>query len=79
MHAARGAKPAIPPAGICGRPSLCRPHYEFVMTCLESGLTAQRIFQDLQIDHGFAGAYDSVKRYVRRTGVNPGKQGILTS
>jgi transposase len=60
------SKPAISPAGISGRPSLCRPHHEFVMTCLERGLTAQRIYQDLRIDHDFAGAYDSVKRYVRR-------------
>jgi len=32
---------------------------------VESGLTAQRIYQDLTAD-GFAGAYDSVKRFVRK-------------
>jgi len=62
-------KPAIPPAGISGRPSLCRPYHEFVLTGIETGLTAQRIFQDLRVDHDFAGAYDSVKRYVRRLSV----------
>jgi len=37
-----------------------------VVAGIESGLTAQRLFQDLRQDHGFAGGYDSVKRYVRR-------------
>jgi transposase len=30
------------------------------------GLTAQRIYQDLVVEHGFEHGYDSVKRYVRR-------------
>ena len=64
------SKPAILPAGISGRPSLCRPYHEFVLTGIETGLTAQRIFQDLRVDHDFAGAYDSVKRYVRRLSVS---------
>ena len=64
--AAGDSKPAIPPAGISGRPSLCRPYHEVVLQGIETGLTAQRIFQDLRIDHHFTGAYDSVKRYVRR-------------
>jgi transposase len=29
------------------------------------GLSAQRIYQDLVSDHGFAGIYESVKRFVR--------------
>jgi transposase len=68
------SKPAISPAGIVGRPSLCRPYHEFVRTSIETGLTAQRIFQDLRNDHGFAGAYDSVKRYVRRLSVPPAER-----
>ncbi len=63
------SKPAIPPAGISGRPSLCQPYHEVVLQSIETGLTAQRIFQDLRIDHNFTGAYDSVKRYVRRLSV----------
>ena len=30
------------------------------------GLSAQRIWQDLYSEHGFAGGYDSVKRFVRK-------------
>jgi hypothetical protein len=33
---------------------------------LEAGLSAQRIYQDLVGEHGFAAAYNSVKRFVRR-------------
>ena len=32
---------------------------------MEQGLSAQRIWQDLRGEHGFAGGYDSVKRFVR--------------
>ena len=60
------SKPTIPPVGISRRPSLCRPYHEVVLQGIETGLTAQRIFQDLRIDHHFTGAYDSVKCYVRR-------------
>jgi transposase len=59
-------KPAKVPAGISGCASLCRPYHEFVLRGVESGLTAQRIFQDLRIEQGFPGNYDTVKRYVRR-------------
>ena len=33
---------------------------------LEQGLSAKRIHEDLVSDHGFAGRYQSVKRFVRR-------------
>jgi transposase len=33
---------------------------------LAAGLTAQRIYQDLISEHGFAGRYHSVRRFVRR-------------
>ena len=59
-------KPAILPAGKSGRPSHCAAHHDAVVRGIESGLTAQRIYQDLQTDLGFTGGYDSVKRYVRR-------------
>jgi len=58
--------PTIPPAGTPGRISACRAHDETIRASIETGLTAQRIFQDLRTDHGFIGSYDSVKRYVRR-------------
>jgi len=58
-------KPAIPTAGNPGRRSCCEPHREFIKTCVTTGLSAQRIYQDLVADHGFANSYESVKRFVR--------------
>jgi transposase len=49
-----------------GRPSECGPLSEVIVGKLELGLTAKRIYQDLRTEHGFAGAYQSVKRFVRR-------------
>jgi transposase len=46
--------------------SLCAPWRELIVSKLESGLTAQRIYQDLVSEHGFAGKYPSVRRFVRR-------------
>jgi len=42
------------------------PHRENIRTDILSGLTAQRIYQDLVETHAFTGSYDSVKRYVRK-------------
>jgi transposase len=63
-----GPKPATnPTAGFSpGPPSRCEPHREAIAAALERGLTAQRIHQDLCAEHGFAGSYESVKRFVRR-------------
>jgi len=66
LHTVPEAKPAKVPAGISGSASLCRPYHDFVLRGVESGLTAQRIFQDLRIEQDFPGNYDTVKRYVRR-------------
>ena len=63
IDAATEAKPAKVPAGIR---SACVPFHATVQAGVEAELTAQRIFQDLRTDHGFAGGYDAVKRYVRR-------------
>jgi len=64
------------PAGSTGPParshSACRPYHAVILAKLEQGLSAQRIWQDLRAEHGFAHAYDSVKRYVRRlAGASP--------
>ena len=48
------------------QPSLCEPWREVIVGKLEAGLTAQRIYQDLVTEHGFAGKYHSVRRFVRR-------------
>ncbi len=62
------AKPATNPAhgDPPGPPSLCTPYAESITAAVQAGLSAQRIYQDLVRDHGFAGAYGSVKRFVRR-------------
>lgn len=56
-----------PPPGSSGPSSGCEPYRERVIAALEQGLSSQRIWQDLR-DDGFAGGYDSVKRFVRRLG-----------
>jgi transposase len=37
-----------------------------ILAYLEQGLTAQRIWQDLQNEHGFGDGYQSVQRFVRK-------------
>ena len=58
-------KPAISTAGLAGRRSLCEPYRAVIIEGLERGLSAQRIWQDLRSEHGFAGSYESVKRFTR--------------
>jgi transposase len=71
----RAAKPAIstPGSGAAelahgppsGRQSHCEPYAELIKLKLNAGLSAQRIFQDLCTEVGFAGSYSSVRRFVR--------------
>jgi transposase len=51
------------PRGV-GRPSDCEPWRALILAKLELGLSAQRIFQDLTIDHGSVASYYSVRRFV---------------
>jgi transposase len=60
------SKPAISITGSAGRQSRCAPYLEVILGKLEEGLSAQRIWQDLVSDHGFADGYQSVQRFVRR-------------
>jgi transposase len=46
--------------------SRCAVHRDRILEKVESGLSAQRIWQDLREEVGFEDSYDSVKRYVRR-------------
>jgi len=46
--------------------SSCEPYRSVILKKIEAGLSAQRIFQDLRADHGYSGAYNAVKRMVRR-------------
>lgn len=53
-------------AGNHGRKSLCLDHAAWILTQVEAGLTAQRIYQDLKTESAFSGSYQSVKRYVAK-------------
>jgi transposase len=64
-------KPAIqvttdsgPPRG--RSPSTCEPYRELIEQGLARGRNAMAIWQDLVADHGFAGSYQTVKRFVRK-------------
>ncbi|MGH7958014.1 MAG: IS21 family transposase, partial [Opitutaceae bacterium] len=46
--------------------SLCERWKKEIEVAREQGLTAKRIHQDLVREHGFAGRYASVKRFVRK-------------
>lgn len=59
-------KPANLPPGTSGRQSQCQPYAAEIEPQLERGLSARRIYQDLVSEHGFAGSYQAVKRFVRR-------------
>lgn len=45
--------------------SECEPFRETILEMLRGGLHARRVYQDLVADHGFAGRYWSVRRFVR--------------
>ena len=47
-------------------PSTCEPYREQVELGLRRGRNAMAIWQDLVSDHGFAGGYEAVKRFVRK-------------
>ena len=49
-----------------GRASGCEPWRELIAAKCDLGLSAQRIYQDLVADHGFAGSYYAVRRFVHR-------------
>ena len=55
--------PATPPAST---PSVSEPYRELIEAGLSKGRNAMSIWQELVDRHGFAGAYESVKRYVRK-------------
>ena len=49
----------------CGPASGCEPYRELIALELERGRNAMGIWQDLVDSHGFAGGYQSVRRFVR--------------
>src|SRR5271166_6627222 len=44
-----------------GRRSECEPWRDVIQAKCDLGLSAQRVYQDLTTEHGFAGAYYSVR------------------
>lgn len=56
----------LSPAGSAGRESQCLKHKSRIEAALETGLSAQRIYQDLVTEEAFKGGYDAVKRFVRQ-------------
>ena len=51
-----------------GRRSDCELFRDVILSKLEQGLSAQRIYQDLTTEAGFEGSYWSVRRFVNRLG-----------
>ena len=64
--ASEEANSLLPPSGSGGRESQCLPHKSRIEAALETGLSAQRIYQDLVTEEAFKGGYDAVKRFVRQ-------------
>jgi transposase len=58
--------PGAPPDLPAGRPSKCSGLAETIERLADQGLSAVRIHQELRDAHGFAGSYQSVKRFVGR-------------
>lgn len=56
----------LPPPVRPTRVSSAAPFDAEIREKLDAGLSAQRIYQDLVVGHGYEGKYDSVKRYVRK-------------
>ena len=54
-------------------------YHDAIETKLEQGLTAQRIWQDLVEEYGYAHSYESVKRYVRGLGKRGRVVGVFHS
>ena len=64
---ADGSNPAKMFSGSRLRPRSVPPRYrDVILEKLESGLTVQRVWQDLQEEYDYAHSYESVKRYVRK-------------
>lgn len=51
---------------LSGPASACQVFREVIEKKLAAGLSAKRVHQDLTVEHGFAGSYYSVRRFVAR-------------
>src|ERR1017187_7495910 len=64
--ASRTAAKPEPKPGRCPSASACEPYGEAIEVGLSRGRNAKAIWQDLEDSHGFTGAYQSVKRFIRK-------------
>jgi transposase len=60
-------EPAAAPLALDSR-SQCAAFRAVILELLERRLSGQRIYQDLVTEHGYAGSYYSVRRFVRKLG-----------
>ena len=65
-HVAAQIPPPWPPAPTSVATSLCEPYRDFIEAQLRLKRNATAIYQDLVDAHGFAGQYNSVKRFVAK-------------
>jgi transposase len=68
------AEASVTPGAQRVQKSRCTPYAEQIAAWVAQGLSAQRIWQDLCSGHGYTGAYESVKRYVRRIAPGTGQE-----
>jgi transposase/rhodanese-related sulfurtransferase len=74
-------QPAIPEPSRTTTPSVSEPYRELIDLGLSRGRNAMSIWQEMVDRHGFTGAYESVKRYVRklRGPVCPEARAVITT
>ncbi len=74
-------KPAAPEAPHTATPSVSEPYRELIDLGLSRGRNAMAIWQEMVDRHGFTGAYESVKRYVRklRGPTSPEARAVITT
>jgi transposase len=62
---ASNAANAVPGSDLPPR-STAAPYHDAIVEKLDTGLSLQRIWQDLVEEYGYGGSYESIKRYARR-------------
>ena len=69
-----GSKCTNPHTGKKGPVSQCEPHRDRIKEGYESGLSIERIHQDLKTAYGFSGSYHSLRRFVKTLKVDEPKR-----
>lgn len=68
------SKCTTPQTGKKGPQSVCEPHRDWVNKWHKAGLSIERIYRDLQQEHGFEGSYHSVYRLVKTLDIDEGQR-----